>query len=416
MSTELSILKAFSKDKEVYDKYIDQLDSIKLDTHPAKILKLIESYYDQHEDHKYISEDELTAWYNLQNPNAKHKEVYEQIISNIFSIDTSDSVAIRLIESLIEKDVANKIVQKLVPIISGESHEPVLDEIKLEIEKGEEKLGKLISEDQEDLFLDNSITKILKKKDLQGIEWRLKCLNDCLGPLPGTGKTIHVASRPNAGKTSLLSSEITHMISQIPPNQKVLWCHNEEDGGSVQLRWYQAMLNANENQINNEKERAELVFKQKGGDKLLMYDSDSISIEEIDKLIAKITPRIVVVDIADHVGYRGENKAGNGADRLKNLYRHYRNLGKKYSKQFPIDFILTGWSDATTDGKKWFGQGQLDGGKTAKPGSTDAIICIGQDGEGESDARYLSVCRNKLTGKGMKKVVTIDRFKSRFYE
>jgi hypothetical protein len=175
------------------------------------------------------------------------------------------------------------------------------------------------------------------------------------------------------------------------------------------------MLDATEDRVQAEPDKAQLIFEQRGGDRLLMYDNDNVTVEQIDKLISDIRPRIVVVDIADHVCFRGDSKVTNGAERLKTLYRYFRNFGKKYSKLFPIDLILTGWSDASTDGKKWFGQSSLDGGKTGKPGSTDVIICIGQE-DPDNPARYLGVVRNKLTGKHMKKVCTLVAEKSRFKE
>jgi replicative DNA helicase len=324
----------------------------------------------------------------------------------------SDSLAETKIKQLIEQDAANKIAQICIPTSSGESF-GIFEKIREIMEHTEEHLEK---QQSESLFLKNDLRKIYEKQTEHGLNWKLKCLMDSIGPLPGSGKIIHLASRPNAGKTTLLASEVTHMCAQLKGDENILWVHNEEDGGSIQERWYQAMCNATHEQLIGNIDKAQEIFEKRGGNRIRMHDNDNVTVENIEKLIIETQPRLVVVDIADHVGFRGDNKVGNGAERLKLLYRMFRNLGKKYSKRFPIDFILTGWSDATTEGRKWFGQNNLDGGKTGKPGSTDAIITIGQDGEGEGTARYLAVVRNKLTGRGVRQVVTIDPFRARFIE
>lgn len=410
---EHAIIKSFVKDKDVFLKYYPKISNIKLDEALDKILKVIDAYYLEYEDHAYIGNAELKAYLSIQYPQLKDRDVYEDIINMVYEVDISDSVSETRIKQLIEKDMANKIAQLCIPVMSGESF-GVLDKLKELIEQTEGHLEK--QTEKESLFLENNLAGIYKQQENHGLSWRLNSLNDCLGKLSGSGKLIHLASRPNAGKTTLLASEVTHMCGQLQGNESILWIANEEDGQSIQERWYQAICNATHEQLIAQVDKAQAIFEKRGGQRIKMHDNDSVTVEQIEKLIIETQPRLVVIDIADHVGFRGDNKVGNGAERLKILYRHFRNLGKKYSKRFPIDFILTGWSDASTEGRKWFGQNQLDGGKTGKPGSTDAIITIGQDGTGEGSIRYLAVVRNKLTGRSMRQVVTIDPFKARFIE
>jgi replicative DNA helicase len=406
------IIKSFVKDIEVYNKYFNRISTIKVDQPFDKILGCIGDYYKEYTDHTYISKDELTEYLKLCNPHLKDESVYVHAINRIYDCDVSDSLAETKIKQLIEQDAANQIAQICIPAISGEAF-GIFEKIREIIEHTEEHLEK---QQNESLFLTNDLRKIYEKQTEHGLTWKLHCLMDSLGALPGTGKIIHLASRPNAGKTTLLASEVTHMCTQLKGDECILWIHNEEDGGSIQERWYQAMCNATHEQLIGNIDKAQEIFEKRGGNRILMHDNDNVTVENIEKLIIETQPRLVVVDIADHVAFKGDNKVGNGAERLKILYRMFRNLGKKYAKRFPIDFILTGWSDASTEGRKWFGQNNLDGGKTGKPGSTDAIITIGQDGEGEGTARYLAVVRNKLTGKGMRQVVTIDPFRARFIE
>jgi len=53
-----------------------------------------------------------------------------------------------------------------------------------------------------------------------GLEWRLEELNLSLGPV-NKGDLVLVAARPEVGKTTFLTSEISYMLSQTEGD--VLW-------------------------------------------------------------------------------------------------------------------------------------------------------------------------------------------------
>jgi replicative DNA helicase len=69
--------------------------------------------------------------------------------------------------------------------------------------------------------------------------WRLKSLNTALGSLR-MGDFGFVFARPETGKTTFLASEVTFMAEQTEGN--ILWFNNEEQGGKVKSRCYQATL------------------------------------------------------------------------------------------------------------------------------------------------------------------------------
>lgn len=50
-----------------------------------------------------------------------------------------------------------------------------------------------------------------------------------LGPI-SKGDFIILASRPDGGKTTLLSQAAVHWCTQLEDDECVLWCNNEEDG------------------------------------------------------------------------------------------------------------------------------------------------------------------------------------------
>ena len=106
MSIEHYIIKSFTKDKAVFLKYYPLISHVKVDNMLERILKTINDYYLEFEEHSYISQDELIAYLDIINPHLKDRDVYVDIIKLIYEVDVSDSIAEVKIRQLIEKDAA----------------------------------------------------------------------------------------------------------------------------------------------------------------------------------------------------------------------------------------------------------------------------------------------------------------------
>src|SRR5690606_23488588 len=75
----------------------------------------------------------------------------------------------------------------------------------------------------------------------EGVKWRLQVLNDYMRPLRG-GDFIVVAARPDQGKTTMLTSEVSYMAPQIPEERNILWVCNEGKASTIVKRLYQSAI------------------------------------------------------------------------------------------------------------------------------------------------------------------------------
>lgn len=214
----------------------------------------------------------------------------------------------------------------------------------------------------------------------------------------------------NTGKTSLIASEVTNFAGQLQDNECILYFNNEEKGNRVQLRLYSAMLGVPIEDILAQREKAKEVFTRRGGSKIKLYDNAYISIEDIDRLCLEYSPRIVVVDIADKVTFRGAGHL-EGTMRLKELYRKYREQAKIHG----CAFITAGQASAEGHGKKWLEMTHMDWSKTGKAGELDISLGIGKSlEEGKEGIRYIHVNKNKFTGEEAKISVILNSKTGRY--
>lgn len=387
---ELSVIKSFIKDRGVFEEYYPKLKDLVLEKEIKTILTTISKYYRKYDNHYYISIDELAGYFKLQYPNAKNKELYDQIFKQVSELGTSDSLATDLIHCLIEKDRANKIVQKLLPIVQGQEFGK-LSTVKEDIDSFEQLIGDLENdEEEEEYFVTQDLDVLTAAESLDaGYRWPLAELQKVLGNISG-GMLGHVFMPPDTGKTTFVINTLRYVVRQFQNEEDyALWVNNEEAGKYLNLRLYSGVCGTTIQQIMGDKARARELFLKYQGDRILLRDQASTSILDIEHLLAKYNPKLIVVDIGDKIKLP---TAGNSPqhERLKELYIRYRELAKGYDTHF----LTTGQASATAYTKRWLAKEDMDNSKVGKPGELD--YAIGGTGEDKNpNLRYLAVCKNK---------------------
>jgi hypothetical protein len=269
--------------------------------------------------------------------------------------------------------------------------------------------------EEESEFASDDLDELLKDIGTDGLMWRLKCLNEGLGPLVG-GTLGHLFARPETGKTSFLHSECEYWLGQLKDDEIILWLNNEESKKRIKMRWYTSVTGMTKREIQANPEKAKKIFASKRGGQVKLVDRATFSVDEIEQMCMKYQPRIVVIDQGDKVTYKGEKNAGNGADRLKNVYDKLREVTKRCNATFKMDMLTIGQADVVAEGKKWLFLSNLDSGKTGKAGAFDYVIGVGKTYT-EAGRRYISLCKNKLeSGEdiGEKYAVNFDNVLARY--
>ncbi len=403
---ELLILKLFCKDQTNWSKYAQALAGLNLDKELLLLFSLVSAYYEAYPEHTYIGSDELKSFFNLEYASYKSPELMEKLIDDIFIMEVSDSLIRDYIQTVLEKDVSAKIINKLLKVVD-ESESGLLPSIEEDIQKYKDAIK--INKQSDSIFVSSDLDTLIEQEyEGDAILWRLKCLQEAAGPV--REGLYHIAARPETGKTSFLASEVTNFANQLKDDESIIWFNNEEAGNRVQLRLYSSMLNTPIKDIIANKERAKAEFLRRGGNKIKLYDNAYISIEDIDKICNEYNPRILIADIADKVMFRGAAHL-DGPVRLKELYRKFRELSKTHK----CAIITAGQASAEAHGKKWLELIHLDYSRTGKGGELDLSIGIGKSLEdGKENVRYLHLNKNKFTGLEIKTPVLLNPFTGRY--
>ena len=237
---------------------------------------------------------------------------------------------------------------------------------------------KFITDDLEDIFESTCHTK--------GLRWRLNSLNKSVGSLR-KGNFIVVFARVESGKTSFLSSEVTHMAIQA--KSPILWVNNEQEGKAVKSRLYQASLGCTLAKLYSDRPRAYEEYIKRTGGRIKLFDDATASKIQIESLCKELNPSLIVIDQIDKI--KGFSDDRNDL-RLGKIYIWAREISKQYA---PLIGICQASGEA--EGRKWLTMEHMADSKTSKPAEADVIIGIGKVNDiGMETIRFLNIIKNKL--------------------
>lgn len=363
-----------------YSKFIYNL--IKNNKDLETLYKYIQLLQDKY--NKDITIEELSLFV-LSNCLDRDKEKFTLLLEELSSVENCSEILDDVLMDILRKHRAYEIALCAIDVSEGRKNysDLLLCLDNLNVSEG---LPDTLTEDP---FISASLQEIYDGSITQhGLRWRLSALNRALGSLR-KGDFGFIFARPETGKTTFLTSEITNFAQQT--KDPILWFNNEEQGNKVQLRIYQAFFGYELVQLFSNISEHEQEYMKQGMDRIKIIDSASISKTQVEKLCKKYKPALVVVDQLDKI-------KGFDADRddlrLGSIYIWAREIAKQYC---PVIGICQ--SDASGEGKKWLNMDNVANAKTAKQAEADWIIGIGKThSDSEQYQRFLSICKNKLIG------------------
>lgn len=245
-------------------------------------------------------------------------------------------------------------------------------------------------------WIDIPIDELLKEEfDDTGVAWRLHALNKAMRKLrPGDFGII--AGRPDKGKTSFISSEITFMAPQLPEDKNILWLNNEGPGKRIIPRNYQAALGISMTQMKEMSNAGTLVDayrKAIGGrlDKIRIVDIHGMNNGQVEMIIEDNNPGVIVYDMIDNIkGFGDESRT----DRvLEEMYKWARERSVKYE----CVGLATSQISNDGDGMQFPTLGMLKDSKTGKQGACDFQLMIGASNDPSfAGSRFIGLPKNKL--------------------
>ncbi len=385
------------------DKFLPFINTKSLCRETLLLIDDFKAYYEKYPEHTQVDFKLFgTFFHHLRHPDLKSsdRDLYDKLFENL------QSPLNEATDLLIEKYKAQELGKEILDTINANPNPNVYLDI---IEK--KTLQELKTTDKLKYVTDD-LDDILEQTDPDGgYSWRLEELNAMLGRLT-PGKFGVIAARPDAGKTGLLASEMSYIVQQLPEDEHIVWMNNEGEGQEIKPRIYTAMLNARRDQIVEHKSSAQAKFDKLGGNRIKILDIHRQSYKFIERVVKQTKPRVVVIDMLDHV--RGfDYKQNVTVDyRYEQLYQWAREL----SCIANCTIIGTSQMNGFAEGVAYPDMSKLKGSQTAKQGAVSWLLMIGTRREaGYEKCRYLSAPKSKYGNKTVRHEVEFDTEKSIFH-
>lgn len=404
---ELEILRLLSKSRGYYEKYYDLVEPYISSKDLKTLYGAVDFYYKTCRDHLFIAEDDFRFFVKSNYPQMRNWEAIDIFIEVMYapqiSADSIKNYIHKLIEEDLYKQVANVCQDAVITKEFGKYEE---------IERKLNKFRLILKDNEDSPFAEFDFDTFVEKiKHQEGWSWRLRCLNEDIGPL--IPETLgHVFARPEVGKTTFLASEISYFASQLKEGETILWLNNEQAIDKVWQRCIAATIRAPYEVAEAKPDETKEYLAKKNFKAIKFIDGAYLSYEYLQGLVKEYMPKIIVIDQGDKLHFRGDN-AFEGHARLKELYRKLREL----AKETKTAIITIGQAGAEGEGKKWLTMDMMDNSKVGKPGEMDWIIGIGKTSKDEEETlRFIHVAKNKLKGKHGKHSVVFDGEKARYLD
>lgn len=378
---DISILKILLN-HDYYKEYRSLLDIKDVSKELQGIVRVIDTHFDNNSEVS-LSVDDLSNLYFAVN--RKDLEFYQGIFESIRNNDSSAESARELIHGIRRTRLLRDLSMDSYDAAEGRKK---LEDVLSTLEKLKSQEETVCDQDQIDFVSDDLVELVNSSRTVEGLRWRLNSLNQALGSLR-KGDFGFVFARPETGKTTFLASEVTHMASQAA--QPILWLNNEEQGSKVMLRCYQAALGVTMEALLSDLELNRKRYHEIVQGRLKLYDQASISKSQVEKLVEKIQPSLLVFDQIDKIkGFDNDREDL----RLGSIYIWARELAKEFC---PVIGVCQ--SDGTGEGQRWLTMANVANAKTSKQAEADWILGIGKVNEaGYDNLRFMHLSKNKLVG------------------
>lgn len=390
---DLSLLRML-KHKDDFYKVRGRIPDTAIDAQTRAILDDYGKYFEKFPEHSKVELEVFLPLFRGWHTGLKDdkRQVFETILTNAQS-DVAADTRSEIMRTLLELRLATTIANVLAKFDEGEldnlygRFNMAIDEFKADVGIRDIK------------FIDTDIDDLLHEEmDMNGVQFRLQCLNESMRPLRGGDFGI-IAGRPDRGKTTFISSEVTYFAPQLPEDRNVLWLNNEGPGSRIVPRLYQSAIGATRTQLLqlSEKRVLKAAYRKFVGrlDRIRVVDIHNMDNFSVEQIIEQNKAGVVIYDMIDNI--RGFGDAARTDLGLEKMYQWGRLMAVKHNHIG----LATSQISADGDGLQYPTMSMLKDSKTGKQGACDFIIMIGASNDpGYNSMRWIGVPKNKLRRDG----------------
>jgi len=382
------------KDRKTFNQLYGVIpkDGKSVDAQTMALLTDFNKYYELFPSHTKLDQETFMPRFQQWHPTLKPEQLqfFNQVLTSVFSKDADQDQREHIMQWLAEIEMATAMANLAEEHNTGELEEDMFSRMTNILDQYRRRLDVRF-----DRWIDDSIADLLVE-DLNddGIAWRLACLNASMRKLR-PGDFGIVAGRPDKGKTSFISSEVTFMASQLPPDRNIVWLNNEGPGRRIVPRLYQSAIGVGVRELGEmvtantaEKRYVDIVGRR---DRIRVIDIHGKTNGQVEMILEDNKAGIAVFDMIDNI--KGFGDAARTDLALEAMYQWARERMVKH------DCIGLATSQISNDGDGLLFPtlGMLKDSKTGKQGACDFQLMIGASNDQNlQNSRWLGLPKNKL--------------------
>lgn len=400
---EQSILSAIIKDRKAYDYVKNLLPADDWSPEGGIIFGLVKEYYDADPKARSCDAEILGARARRQMSSNK---IAETVCSGIAGLATADVSAINVAKEVVavkRSTIGNKIASKLA------SNQSNVQELMLEYQALDRDGILEGSESDEEQIFHSTTAASLGSTSFSSeglIQLYPLVLNKQIdGGIRG-GHHVLIFAPTEMGKSLFVINACYGFLRQ---GKRVLYVGNEDPAADILMRMMTRLLERSKYDILANPDKADEALSKRNWDKFIFANLSPGTFQQIDKLVEKYEPEVVVLDQLRNISVAIDQRT----QALERVATEARNLAKR--RHVPV-LSVTQAADSAS-GKTILSRGDVDGSNVGIPGQVDLMIGMGATEEMEErNLRTLSFAKNKLSGNHSPIQIQIDPFTSRILE
>lgn len=413
MSLDYTVLRLLKK-RDSFERLSHAVPAQALEPATQTLLSAFKAYFKEFPEVQLIDPDPFRTWflsYRMPKLTDESQSLYSTHIRNIAQ-DVPPELEAGLMERLVSSSTAFDTANLLLKWQDGEEVD-LYASLRDLVDRHENQIDRKVKVP----FVEDSIEDLLLTEENEdGIQWRLRCLNESMRPLR-PGDFGIVAGRVDSGKTTFFCSELTFMAKQLDklwPDEGrcILWFNNEGPGSRIKQRLYQSALNATIPELIQKVKNGTIngAYSEATGGRtgiIHILDVHCMFMHELEDIIKKYKPGIIVYDMIDNVQFGGDlTNGGTRTDQvLEAMYQKARNTAVKYD----CIALATSQLSADAEGVPYPNMSMLKDSKTGKQGTADFMITLGQSADiALQNSRFIGTPKNKLHRQGGNKLTRTE--------
>lgn len=393
--SELALLGALVNDRAAYDKLERVLSKDDFTDRAWVIVEHVADYYKCDPGARRVDREIIKGF--IQRAMPKHADSLCEVVDRI--PDTSGLNAARAWIDFRKESLNQRLGQALV---GGQEPQELIEEwMKFrEVEDVAE---------EEEVIIGMSLGDVMKYYTRENlIRLHPPALNDKLegGVPPGTN--IIVFALPETGKSAFAISNACGMAHD---GRKVLYYQNEDPHPAMLTRIFSRFTGMTRQQLQDPEmhARAQELAVERGYNNIIFAPAAPGSFGHLSQLIERHEPDVVIIDQLHNLTTR---RNLSKVEKLEALATASRETGKKYGT---VMLSITQAGDSASN-KSVLDMNDVYYSNVAVQQAADLMVGIGMSREDEAAGRrFLSLCKNKITGSHDPVMVNIQPHVSRIY-